>query len=194
MPHSTYLGGGGRGVYSFFSLARHETGEFNPSDNCYILCKESSRPEFWNLRQRFLSIWESISFYRPVGLIPRGDSFDRFWTTQDENQSAVIESSDLMRNISWLAICFSKIKKPKKRCSGNQSVIAGVCIAEILGDPYSKKSPLPRIGNTPCLSVTPSLPGHRILGKAQILNRIFVTAKISLYVESDLSMYFQEIL
>jgi hypothetical protein len=26
---------------------------------------------------------------------------------------AVIESSDLMRNISWLASCFSKIKKPK---------------------------------------------------------------------------------
>jgi hypothetical protein len=44
--------------------------------------------------------------------------------------------------------------------------------AEILGDPYSKKSPLPRIVNTPCLSVTPSLPDHQILGKAQILNRI----------------------
>ncbi len=41
---------------------------------------------------------------------------------------AIIESSDLMRNISWLASCFSKIKKPNKHCSGNQSVIAGVCI------------------------------------------------------------------
>ncbi len=41
---------------------------------------------------------------------------------------AVIESLDLMRNISWLASCFSKIKKPNKHCSGNQSVIAGVCI------------------------------------------------------------------
>ena len=41
---------------------------------------------------------------------------------------AVIESSDLMRNISWLASCFSKLKKPNKHCSGNQSVIAGVCI------------------------------------------------------------------
>ncbi len=40
---------------------------------------------------------------------------------------AVIESSDLMRNISWLA-CFSKIKIPNKHCSGNQSVIAGVQI------------------------------------------------------------------
>ncbi len=40
----------------------------------------------------------------------------------------VIESSDLMRNISWLASCFSKIKKPNKHCSGNQSVIAGVHI------------------------------------------------------------------
>ncbi len=41
---------------------------------------------------------------------------------------AVIESLDLMRNISWLASCFSKIKKPNKHCSGNQSAIAGVCI------------------------------------------------------------------
>ncbi len=41
---------------------------------------------------------------------------------------AVIESSDLMRNISWLASCFSKIKKPNKHCSGNQSGIVGVCI------------------------------------------------------------------
>jgi hypothetical protein len=39
-----------------------------------------------------------------------------------------IESSDLMRNISWLASYFSKIQKPNKHCSGNQSVIAGVCI------------------------------------------------------------------
>jgi hypothetical protein len=39
---------------------------------------------------------------------------------------AVIESLDLMRKISWLASCFSKIKKPNNNCSGNQSVIAGV--------------------------------------------------------------------
>ncbi len=45
---------------------------------------------------------------------------------------AVIESSDLMRNISWLASCFSKIKKPNKHCSGNQSVIAGVCIFDTI--------------------------------------------------------------
>jgi hypothetical protein len=41
---------------------------------------------------------------------------------------AVIESLDLTRNISWLASCFSKIKKPNKHCSGNQSEIAGVRI------------------------------------------------------------------
>jgi hypothetical protein len=35
--------------------------------------------------------------------------------------------------------------------------------AEILGDPYSKKSPLPRIGNFHSLSVTPRIPSHRIL-------------------------------
>jgi hypothetical protein len=41
---------------------------------------------------------------------------------------AVIESLDLMRNISWLVSCFSKIEKPNKHCSGNQNVIADVCI------------------------------------------------------------------
>ncbi len=39
---------------------------------------------------------------------------------------AVIESLDLMREKH--ASCFSNIKKPNKHCSGNQSVIAGVCI------------------------------------------------------------------
>ncbi len=39
---------------------------------------------------------------------------------------AVRESLALMRNISWLASCFFKIKKPNKHYSGNQSVIAGV--------------------------------------------------------------------
>jgi hypothetical protein len=46
---------------------------------------------------------------------------------------AVIESSDLMKNIPWLARSFCKIKKPNKKfsykpCTGNHSVIAGVCI------------------------------------------------------------------
>jgi hypothetical protein len=45
---------------------------------------------------------------------------------------AVIESSDLTRNISWPVSCFSKIKKPNKHCSGNQSVIAGVCIFDTI--------------------------------------------------------------
>ncbi len=49
---------------------------------------------------------------------------------------AVIESLDLMRNISWLASCFSKIKKPNKNCSGNQSVIAGVPIFDTIFNIY----------------------------------------------------------
>jgi hypothetical protein len=47
---------------------------------------------------------------------------------------AVIESSDLMRNTFWLASRFSKIKKPNKHCSGNQSVIAGVCIFDMISN------------------------------------------------------------
>jgi hypothetical protein len=49
---------------------------------------------------------------------------------------AVIESSDLMRNISWLASCFSKIKKPNKHCFGNQSVIASVHIFDTISYIY----------------------------------------------------------
>ncbi len=45
---------------------------------------------------------------------------------------AVIESLDLTRNISWPMSCFSKIKKPTKHCWGNQSVIAGVCIFDMI--------------------------------------------------------------
>ncbi len=33
-------------------------------------------------------------------------------------------------------------------------------LAEILGDPYAKKSPLPRIGPITCLPVSPSIPSH----------------------------------
>ena len=49
---------------------------------------------------------------------------------------AVIESLDFSRNITWLASCFSKIKKPNKQCSGNQSVIAGVCIFDTISYIY----------------------------------------------------------
>ncbi len=44
---------------------------------------------------------------------------------------------DFTRNTSWLANCFSLIKKPKQKfslnlCSGNQSVIAGVRIFDTI--------------------------------------------------------------
>ncbi len=50
----------------------------------------------------------------------------------------VIESLDLMRNKSWLASCFSKIKKPNKHCSGIQSLIAGVRIFDTNSHIYPK--------------------------------------------------------
>ncbi len=49
----------------------------------------------------------------------------KIYTNKTRKRYTVIESSDLKRNISWLASCFSKIKKPNKHCSGNQSAIAG---------------------------------------------------------------------
>ncbi len=49
---------------------------------------------------------------------------------------AVIEILDVMRNTSWLASCFSKTTKPNKHCSGNQSVIAGVHIFDMIAHIY----------------------------------------------------------
>jgi hypothetical protein len=54
LPHHNALAAVGEGNEGsrtagsllFFSLVRHEREEFTPSDNCYILCKESSCPEF----------------------------------------------------------------------------------------------------------------------------------------------------
>jgi hypothetical protein len=40
--------------------------------------------------------------------------------------------------------------------------------AEILGDPYSKKSPLPSIGNFSRLAYSPKLYSYRVLGQARI--------------------------
>jgi hypothetical protein len=51
--------------------------------------------------------------------------------------------------------------------------------AEILGDPCSKKTPLPCIGTTPHLPVSPSIPSHQILGQLQILNRISLPYSLS---------------
>jgi hypothetical protein len=49
---------------------------------------------------------------------------------------AVIKSSDLTRNISWLVSCFSKVKKPNKHFSGIQSGIVGVCIFDTISHIY----------------------------------------------------------
>jgi hypothetical protein len=66
------------------------------------------------LAQKGLDIFENDSDCKDVDLY------------NTRKRYVVIESSDLTRNISWLASCFSKIKKPNKHCSENQSVIAGV--------------------------------------------------------------------
>ncbi len=41
---------------------------------------------------------------------------------------------------------------------GGIPIHKGILCAEILGDPYAKKSPLPRIGPITCLPVSPSIP------------------------------------
>ncbi len=76
------------------------------------------------LAQKGLDIFEKNSDCKDVDLY------------NTRKRYAVIESLDLTRNISWLAGCFSKIKKPNKDCSGNQSVIAGVCIFDTISYIY----------------------------------------------------------
>jgi hypothetical protein len=62
------------------------------------------------------------------------EDVDHLYNTR--KRYAVIESSDLTRNITWLESCFSKIKKPNMDCSGNQSMIAGVCIFDTISYIY----------------------------------------------------------
>ena len=57
-----------------------------------------------------------------------------------------------------------------------QLINATRCIesAEILGDPYSKKSPLlsiNAIGTSPCLAISPKDPSYRLLGQSRIHHR-----------------------
>ncbi len=60
------------------------------------------------LPQKGLNILRNNSDYKDVDLY------------NTRKRYAATESSDFMRNISWLASCFSKIKKPNKHCSANQ--------------------------------------------------------------------------
>jgi hypothetical protein len=69
-------------------------------------------------------IFTNIYLHRKVSIFLRNDRDCK--DVDLYNTRTVIESLDLMRIISWLASCFSKIKKPNKHCSGNQSVIAGI--------------------------------------------------------------------
>jgi hypothetical protein len=76
------------------------------------------------LAQNGLDILRNDSDYKDVNLY------------NTRKRYAVIESLDLTRNTSWLASCSFKIKKPNKHCSGNQSVIAGVCIFDTISFIY----------------------------------------------------------
>jgi hypothetical protein len=51
--------------------------------------------------------------------------------------------------------------------------------AEILGDPYAKKSPLPRIWATSHLPVSPSSPSHQILGQSCLINSLALPHTLS---------------
>ena len=47
--------------------------------------------------------------------------------------------------------------------------------AEILGDPYSKKSPLQSIGNSPCLAISPKDTSYRDLASQEKIRDTLLT-------------------
>ncbi len=51
------------------------------------------------------------------------------------------------------------------------SLPEALALAEILGDPHSKKSPLPSIGTSPCLAASPKDTSYRVLGQSRIHHR-----------------------
>ena len=84
-----------------------------------------------------LRLFTNLYLHRKGQIFSRNDSdFKDVDLYNTRKRYAVTESLDLTRNISWLASCFSKIKKPNKHCSGNQSVIAGVRIFDTISYIY----------------------------------------------------------
>ncbi len=84
-----------------------------------------------------LRLFTNFYMHRKVSIFLRNDSDykdEDLYNTR--KRYTVIESLDLTRKISWLMSCFSKIKKPNKHCSGNQTVIAGVCIFDTISYIY----------------------------------------------------------
>ncbi len=76
-----------------------------------------------------LRLFTNFYLHRKVSIFLRNHSdFKDVDLYNTRKEYTVLESLALTRNISWLASCFSKIKKPNKHFSGNQSVIASVCI------------------------------------------------------------------
>ncbi len=88
----------------------------------YYDCKAFTLKEYYYYIHQFLLAQKGFDILRNDNDCKDVDLYNT------RKRYAEIERSDLMRNISWLASCFSKIKKPNKHYSGNQSVIAGDCI------------------------------------------------------------------
>jgi hypothetical protein len=65
-------------------------------------------------------------------------------------------------------IVFWKKKTQPKSAVKNISILIN---EEILGDPYPKKSPLPSIGDFPCLAKSPKLSSYRVLDQSRIQQR-----------------------
>ncbi len=84
-----------------------------------------------------LQLFTNFYLHRKVSIFLRNDSDCKDVDLYNPRKwYAVIESLDLMRNTIWLSSSFSKMKKPNKHCSGNQSVIAGVRIFDTISYIY----------------------------------------------------------
>ncbi len=111
--------------YSLFSTCI-ESSRYFLRNNCY--CKAVEGLNIFEKLSCFegccakgiLRLFTNFYLHRKVLIFLRNDSdckdVDLYNTRK---RYAVIESLDLMRNISWLTSYFSKLKKPNKHCSGN---------------------------------------------------------------------------
>ncbi len=125
--------------YSLFSTCI-ESSQYFLRNNHYCKAVEGLNifeKLLWLCVEGILRFFTNLYLHRKVLIFLRNDGdcndVDLYNTRK---RYAVIESLDLTRNISWLASCFSKIKKPSKHCPGNQSVIARVCIFDTISCIY----------------------------------------------------------
>jgi hypothetical protein len=127
--------------------------------NCFILlCLFHTQ-----LGQNLISTYRTDSLNSYKECLKLYLLFER-WVNEPHLRREVQKSEKLLVElITLIKLCFSRTDSngwnvPKMH-------------AEILGDPYSKKSSLPSIGTSPCLAASPKDTNYQVLGQSRIHHR-----------------------